>query len=68
MAKTYGHLRDTHSSELAKRMIFSAHADAPPSAYRRGAPWQSAVWASAWSSGDSTQRRPRTDPSLSKAI
>jgi len=25
VAKTYGHLRDTHSSEMAKRMTFSAH-------------------------------------------
>ncbi|MDB6167438.1 MAG: hypothetical protein JWM88_302 [Verrucomicrobia bacterium] len=30
VAKTYGHLRDTHSSEMAKRMTFSAHAEAPP--------------------------------------
>jgi len=25
VAKTYGHLRDTHSSEMARRMTFSAH-------------------------------------------
>ena len=24
VAKTYGHLRDTHSYEMAKRMVFSA--------------------------------------------
>src|SRR5262249_29855409 len=29
VAKTYGHLRDTHSFEMAKRMTFSA-ADSPP--------------------------------------
>jgi integrase len=27
VAKTYGHLRDTHSSEMARRMTFSAHED-----------------------------------------
>ena len=32
VAKTYGHLRDTHSFEMAKRMTFAAHAETPPSA------------------------------------
>ena len=27
VAKTYGHLRDTHSYEMAKRMVFSAVSD-----------------------------------------
>lgn len=31
VAKTYGHMRDTHSHEMAKRMTFAAHAEAPPS-------------------------------------
>ena len=31
VAKTYGHLRDTHSFEMAKRMTFAAHPGAPPS-------------------------------------
>jgi integrase len=31
VAKTYGHLRDTHSVEMAKRMTFAAHAEAAPS-------------------------------------
>jgi integrase len=31
VAKTYGHLRDTHSFEMAKRMTFAAHDAAMPS-------------------------------------
>ena len=30
VAKTYGHLRDTHSYEMAKRMVFSAVSDEKP--------------------------------------
>ena len=30
VAKTYGHLRDAHSFEMAKRMTFSAHVLPPP--------------------------------------
>jgi hypothetical protein len=29
VAKTYGHLRDVHSREMAKRMTFDAGADSP---------------------------------------
>jgi integrase len=29
VAKTYGHLRDTHSAEMAKRMTFNAGQSAP---------------------------------------
>lgn len=37
VAKTYGHLRDAHSFEMAKRMTFSAH-DPTPAAAPAGVP------------------------------